>query len=74
MIKVNSYGKMKAEKFRRRFNMTTEGFADKDYIDVHDYLHTVAGSLPVYGPDEDKVFELEEKIKNGLKLRGLSYA
>lgn len=74
IVKVNWYGRRKAERFRKRFNLTLDGFADRDYIDLHDYLHTVVGMLPVYGTDEDKVLELEQQVLAGVThLRGVSF-
>ncbi len=67
--KVNAYGLAKATKFRQRFGLTTDNI-DRDYIDSHDYLHTVLGRMPVY-EDEYAVLELEEKVRAGLQLRGL---
>lgn len=76
MIVVNEYGLRKVKRFRKRFILTTDGFEDKRYIDVHDYLHTELGAMPVYGIDEDRVLELENKIYGGeidlSRFRGLT--
>lgn len=68
-MRANAYGRMKAEKFRKRFGLGVENI-DRDYIDAHDYLHTVCGALPVW-EDEAAVLDLEQRVMNGLKLRGL---
>lgn len=60
-LRVNEYGRRKAEKFRSRFRLEKFVGPFKEYGDVHDYLHTVCGALPVWN-DEKKVLELEEKI------------
>jgi hypothetical protein len=71
-LRCNAYGRVKAEKFRKRFSLTSIT-GDMVYDDVHDYLHTVAGTLPIWGDDEFKVLELEQRVRSGkLALRGLT--
>lgn len=71
---ANAYGKAKAARFRARFSLTDDGFTasvDPDYLDAHDYLHTVLGALPVWD-DELKVLDLEQQVLDGrVHLKGL---
>lgn len=66
-LEANAYGSAKAERFRRRFGLDTAAFKSVDpaYADVHDYIHTVTGTLPGPWEDEYKVLQLEELIRTG---------
>lgn len=66
-LRVNAYGKRKAERFQRHFGLPPFT-AFPDYGDVHDYLHTILGVPPgpvVPGSGEYRVLDLEEAIKSG---------
>lgn len=75
MLQANEFGKAKAERFRARFGLTPFRGTSPDAGDVHDYLHTVLGVLPVYHEDEFRVFQLEDEIAKGEKPlpRGLRF-
>lgn len=72
-LKVNAYGLEKAKRFRRRFALPIPD-SDQDFWNVHDYLHTVTGAMPVYH-DEQTVIDLQSALELGLepvsKYRGL---
>lgn len=72
-MRVNAYGRAKAEKFRAHFGLDLNGFRDRTYIDAHDYLHTVLGATPDWA-DELDVLDLEQAVLNGhVILRGLVF-
>ena len=62
----NRFGRAKAARFRARFQLATFDIqnGDVDYCDVHDYLHTVVGALPVW-QDEPRVYAIEDAIRSG---------
>lgn len=65
----NDFGREKAQRFRARFGLIVSPRLDatnRRYLDAHDYLHTVAGALPNWGGDEERVVRLEERIAAGL--------
>lgn len=71
-LKVNAYGRRKANRFREFFGLSREGFADDHWIDVHDYLHTELGARPEIEEDEYRVMMLYDFIGiSGIRLRGL---
>lgn len=73
---VNEYGRRKAERFRRHFDLSTDFYDTphrREWIDAHDYLHTVLGARPEDMDDEMRVLMLYESIIAGHaeKPRGL---
>ena len=71
-LEVNEYGRQKAERFRAHFNLSTSGFADDNWIDAHNYLHTVCGARPEDMDEELRVLYLyEEIVATRRKLKGL---
>ena len=68
MLITNAVGHRAAERFRRRFGLTSIQASYDAYGvsgDAHDYLHTLTGTLPGLIDDEQRVLELEEEILMG---------
>lgn len=77
MFKVNQHGAEKAHRFRQHFKLdegASLGVGAKQYLDVHDYLHTLLGAKPEWGGDEERVVAYEDRLWKGLepKPRGLT--
>lgn len=67
-FRVNAYGAGKADRFRRHFRLDAGaklGGRAKQYLDVHDYLHTHLGAKPEWGGDEERVVAFEDKLFRG---------
>ena len=68
LLIANAYGQRKAERFRKHFGFEPPvnlGASAREYMDVHDYLHTHLGALPEWGGDEERVVDFEDQIRAG---------
>lgn len=74
-LRANIVGQRAARRFRARFRLSDRSLP-RDYADVHDYLHTLTGTLPGVWGDELRVLDLEIAIIGGAVAlpRGLEWS